>query len=463
MLFSYTARDKSGKEVSGTIEATSKLEAADKIFNEKNLTVISLEKTDAVTNKKTDQSGAKKAKLSLAENATKIHIGQAEASQKSGTIVTEKKKIKSIKDILDWLNDLSIEYSSVSVKDKVIFFRLLSVMINAGLPIIKALLILRDQTKNPKLQKILVEVSESVEHGDSLSTALAEYPEVFSDAEIGIITAGEVSGQLNEILINLASETEKNANLKGKIKSAMIYPIVILTILIGVMIVVMTLVIPKMAELFTGAGVDLPATTQFLINLSSWFVGSTLFVPNWLLFILTIVGFFLGVGAWKKTKTGKYLWDRLMLKLPIFGELNMKVALTGFSRQLSSLSASGVSIIRALEIVASAVGNEVYRRRILEVKEEVERGIPIHEAIANDKLFPNLITSMIAVGEQTAQLDTVTKKVADFYEEEVDTFVKNLSTIMEPFIIVVVGILVGGLVAAIMQPIMQIADVASQG
>ncbi len=463
MQFKYTARDTAGKETTGTIEAESKLAAADKLFNEERLTVVNLDKISTETEKDTAKPPKdKKPALVEDEKKTRLHIGKAEEK----VIINDSKpdkKIQSLHDLGAAIDDYLMEYTKISVKEKVIFFRLLAVMINAGLPIVKSLKILSRQGDNKRFQKMLMDVAETVESGESFSSALTEYDTVFNESEIGVIASGEASGQLNQILTDLANESEKSAALKSKIKGAMIYPAVILIILVLVTIVVMTAVIPKLADLFLGAGVELPATTMFLINTSNWFVDSTLFVPNWLVFILAIFGTFFAIKTWKRTTSGKMLWDRLMLKLPLFGkELHMKIALADFTRQLSTLTASGISIVRALDISADAVSNEVYRQRIRDIREDVEQGVPINESIANDtSVFPDLVVSMIAVGEQTAQLGEVTKKIASFYEEEVDRFVDNLSKIMEPVIIVVVGLMVAGLVMAIMQPIMSIADVAA--
>jgi type IV pilus assembly protein PilC len=444
MLFQYTARDKNGKEVTGTIEAASKLEAADKLFNQQSLNVVNVEKAE----------GKSALASVVAETAEKLYIGKSEE-------YIAKKQIAAAKGMIEGLNDYLIGHTKITPQDKAVCFRLLAVMINAGLSIIKSLKILSEQTDNKRLQNILREVGNHVETGSSFSGALSDHKDVFNDAEIGMIASGEASGQLNKTLNDLAIETEKSANLKSKIHSAMIYPGVVLTVLVLAVILVMTLVIPSLSELFTGAGVELPIITRLLVSASNWFISSTLFVPNWLLVILVMVGAFLFIQAWKSTAKGKYTWDGLMLRLPIFGLLMKKVALASFARQLALLSSSGVAIIRSLEITANAVGNEVYKRRLLEVKEEVERGVPIHKVIEGDKLFPSLVVSMIAVGEQTAQLGNVADKIATFYDEEVATFVKNLSTIMEPMIIVIVGAMVAGLVAAIMMPIMQIADIAS--
>lgn len=441
MKFNYTARDKNGKEVNGSITAASKLEAADKLFNEKQLNVVSLEQTE----------GAKKDKKEEEKKA-----GIIQEPEVSSPVVSAPQSF------VDKINHWLAVHSKVQAKDKAVVFRLLAVMINAGLSIVKALKILAQQNENPKMKLVLSDIASKVESGISFSDGLRHYSEIFLESEIGMIEAGEASGQLNKTLVNLATETEKSSSLAKKIKSAMIYPVVVLMVLTGAIFLVMTMVIPKLGELFEGAGAELPAATQMLINISNWFVATHILVPNWLLLILAIIAVVIFIAYWKKTTVGKLQWDRLMLHIPIFGELNRKAALASFSRQLALLSESGVAIVRSLEITANAVGNEVYRLRLLDVKADVERGVAIHKNIEGDKLFPDLVVSMIAVGEQTAQLGTVTQKIAAFYDEEVETFVKNLSTIMEPMIIVTIGVLVGGLVAAIMQPIMDITDIAAQ-
>lgn len=467
MLFYYIARTAAGQEVSGTIDAVSKLEAADKLFNEQKLNVVSISDSGtpvypAVTPaQKQEQPTANPGITIGKQDATRIHIGEAQAF----TTVASKQKvaIKDVKSAFQAVDDFLIEYTPINIKEKVVFFRLLSVMINAGLPIVKALRTLANQTENKKLKRILEEVTERVEEGSGFSKALSEYRDVFTEAERGVIAAGEASGQLNKALLDLALSTEKSANLAGKIKSAMIYPAIIIAVVIGVVIVVMTLVVPKIADLFSTANVELPFTTRVLIASSNWFVDSTLFVPNWILLPVVCIGLYLGLKSWRATPNGRFLTDSFLLKLPIFGVLFKKIAITTFAHQISTLTAAGISIIRSMEITKNAVNNEVYRRVLADVKEDIERGIPIHESIKSEpELFPSLVVHMIAVGEQTAQLSAVTSKISDFYDQEIDEFVKNLSTIMEPLIIVVVGGLVGIIVTAIMQPIMMISDVASQ-
>lgn len=448
MQFDYTAKTADGKTVTGRIDAPSKLAAADKLYAEQQLTVMELVGTDA------ESRNAATGKVAFGSETASM----APAAAGPGFV-------ERLGSFFANLNEIIIDMSGVPSKEKVIFFRLLAVMINAGLPIVKALGLMAEQTKQPRLKKILANVKSDIESGRSLSDALGEYNDVFTDAELGVISSGEASGQLNRALLDLATTSEKSESLKGKIKSALMYPVIILVIVVGVTVVVMTMVVPKLADLFTSAGANLPASTRTLMAMSDWFMSSTMGIPNWLFFFLIIGAIVAGISAFKKSENGKFVWDQLMLRAPIFGTLIQKVALAALSRQLSTLTASGLSIIKALEITANAVGNEVYRRSLLAIRADVESGVSINQAIRQqgaEHLYPPLIVSMITIGEQTAQLSTVMQKVADFYDEEVDTFVKNLSTIMEPMIIVIVGALVGGLVAAIMQPIMQIADVASQ-
>lgn len=352
------------------------------------------------------------------------------------------------------LNDFMIDHSKVKIREKATFFRLLAVMINSGLPLIKSLRTLAvQQEKSPKLSRSLFEMAQAIEGGKSLSESMAIYPEIFNEAQVGMVHAGEASGQLNKTLRELAEDVEKTASLTGKIKGALIYPVAILTLLVVVIFVMMVAVIPQLTKLFSQTGRELPLATQILINVSS-------FSQNyWPVILLGAVLMIAGVAVWKKTRGGKYIWDYMMIKLPIFGALLQKAALSRFSRSLSSLMSSGVPIIKAIEITANAIGNEVYKRRLVLTAEDMRRGIPMAENMAESKLFPTLLVNMIEVGEQTAQLETVTLKVAQFYDEEVDTVVQALTKIMEPLIIVIIGVTVGGLVAAIMLPIIQLTNI----
>jgi type IV pilus assembly protein PilC len=360
------------------------------------------------------------------------------------------------------LNEQIIDMSPVGIKDKVIFYRLLATMINAGVSLVKSLQILGDQFENPKMQKLCRKIQRDLEEGFSLGDALKKFSDTFETAELGMISAGEVSGRLNTVLLTLADKVEESSKIRGKIKGAMMYPMAIIIVICIVLAAVLILVIPGMKDTFEKGGAELPGSTKLLITMSDGLVGSTLGIPNAILVILSVVAFVVGVKVWKKTKEGKYHWDNLMLHLPVFGTMNRKMVLMQFCQSLSNLSSSGVSITKSLEITSNTVGNEVYRRRILYIKEDVQQGIPIADNIReNKKMFPVMLTAMIEVGEKTAELGKICNKVAEFYKEEVETMVKTLSSLMEPIIIVVIGGVVGFIVAAIMQPIMMMSEVAA--
>jgi len=359
------------------------------------------------------------------------------------------------KDSFQRLNGWLIAHSKIKIADMASFFRLLAVMMNAGLPLIRSLDTLGAQTeKSPKLSKTLHELARSIEGGKSLSISMEQYPDVFSEAQIGAIKAGEASGQLNKTLRDLAVEVEKSAAITGKVKGAMVYPIGIMLILIGVIFLMMVMVVPQITQLFSSTGNELPLPTQILIGISDFSVA------YWPVIVAAGIGFMVGFLAWKRTPNGRYLWDLLLINLPIFGNLVKKSTLSKFAHSFGNLLSSGVPIIKSIEIVAKAVGNEVYKRRFLLTAEDMKSGIPMAENLSSSKLFPTMLVNMIEIGEQTAQLESVTAKIADFYDDEVTNAVNALTKIMEPLILVIVGGVVGGLVAAIMLPIIQLTNVA---
>ncbi len=385
----------------------------------------------------------------------------AEAAENAGKILL-KQRVSTIKytgnpliDTFKRVNEFLIDHTKIKIKDKAVFYRLLAVMLNAGLPLIKSLRTLGVQSeKNPRLSKILFSCATSIEGGKSLSEAMNDYPDVFGDAEIGMVKAGEASGQLNKTLKSIAAEEEKTASITGKVKGAMTYPIVILTLLLVAITLMMILVVPQLTRLFTQSSRDLPLPTRVLIGLSDFAIN------YWPFIIAGIALSFIGFGAWRKTRGGRYILDYIKINLPIFGPIFRKTALSKFARGFANLMGSGVPIIKSIEIVSHSIGNEVYKRRLVLTAEDMRRGIPMAENMSNSKLFPKMLVNMIEVGEQTAQLENVMVKVADFYDEEIDTVVASLTKIMEPLILVIIGLVVGGLVAAIMLPIMQLTDIA---
>ncbi|MBU1683039.1 type II secretion system F family protein [Patescibacteria group bacterium] len=393
---------------------------------------------------------------------TSIHIGAK--APVGPTAFEPKKAIRSGKklNIIEQLNYYLALLTPIKTADKVSFFRLLATMINAGISIVKALDILAEQTENVHMKKVVKGLVEKIESGNSFSEAMSEYHDVFSEAQIGMVESGEASGRLNQTLLQIATETEKSAALVSKIKSAMIYPAVIFVLMIGAGFAVMTYVMPRIKEMFESLGGQLPVSTVALINLSDFLVSTTLGVSNslWLVVaIIAIIGIFLW---WKKTKLGAMLWAKAVLKFPVFGKLSKKVALARFCRGLSTMIASGISIIKALNITATSVGNPVYERRIRQIADDVKQGITMAENMKDDtKHFPTMVVGMVGVAEQTAQIDSITGKLADYYEEEVSDTVKGLSALIEPMILVVIGGAVAFLVISVMLPILSASDLAT--
>lgn len=297
------------------------------------------------------------------------------------------------------------------------------------------------------LERFLKELRE----GKTLSECLDMYPSSFAAAEVWVVRSGEKTGKLNDVLTSLADQIEKVASISGKLKAALIYPAMIMVVVVGVIMVMMTMVVPKLLEIFDDKSA-LPPSTQTLIFISGFFRN------YWFLIILFGIIVTVWVSFWKKTDTGKYNYDNLILGVPIFGWIIKKVILSKFARVFSWLIGSGVSVVESLRIVADAVGNEVYRQRILLLAENVKQGMKIWESLDGDKLFPDIMIQMIQVGEQTAKLDTTVIKVADFYDEQVDNTIGSINKLLEPFIIVFLAIVVGFIAIAIMQPIMNLAD-----
>lgn len=396
-----------------------------------------------------------------------IHIG-AKTSAKEEEVKEQEKKAfveeaPKPTGLMDKINDYLANLTPIKNEDKVSFFRLLATMINAGISIVKSLKILKGQTENPHFKKIIADLAYKIESGKSFSESLATYSEYFTDAQVGMVESGEASGRLNQTLLQIAQETEKSAALTSKIKGAMIYPITVILIMMGAGFAIMTFVMPKIKDMFENMGADLPGMTVAMIKMSDFLVGKTMGLPNALVVVITFVALVFTFLWWKKTKLGRYLWAEAVLHFPVFGKMTKKVALARFCRGLSTMISSGISIIKALRITAASVGNPVYEKRINQIADDVKQGIPMGENMKDDeKHFPTMVVGMISVAEQTAQVDTITEKLADFYEDEVNDTVKNLSALMEPIIIVILGVSVAFLVMAVMLPILQSSDLASQ-
>jgi type IV pilus assembly protein PilC len=353
------------------------------------------------------------------------------------------------------INIFLLKFQHIKVKEKVIFYRLLSTMLNAGMPLLKGIWVLERQEKNIVFKNMLQRFLTELKEGKTLSECMDFYPASFSTAETGVVRSGEKTGKLNEVLTSLAEQVEKIASISGKLKAALIYPGMIMVVVVGVIMVMMTVVVPKLLEIFEDKA-SLPASTQLLIFLSHFFTN------YWYLIILGIVIIFVWISFWKKTDGGKYNYDNIILSIPVFGAVIKKVILSKFARVFSGLIGSGVSVVESLKIVADAVGNEVYRQRILLLAENVKQGMKIWESLDGDKLFPDIMIQMIQVGEQTAKLDQTVVKVAEFYDEQVDNTIGSINKLLEPFIIVFLAVVVGFIAIAIMQPIMNLADTVAE-
>ena len=359
------------------------------------------------------------------------------------------------KSTISSLNDFIASMQTIKVKEKLVFYRLLATMTNAGLSLVKSIIVLRDQEKNPVFKKILSVFIEELRSGKTLSECLSLYPNSFDDSEIWIIWSGEKTWKLNEVLVDLADQIEKMSSITWKLKSAMIYPAFIIIVVTWVLMIMMIVVVPKLLDIFEDKS-TLPMSTQTLIAISDFLSA------YWPFIIWFFTLFVVFIKIWKKTPWWKYLYDNFIFKIPIFGWMTQKLILSRFSRVLSWLVWSWVSIVASFQIVSEAVWNEVYRQRILLLKEDVQQWIKIWEALDGDRLFPQMMVQMIQVWEQTAKVDETVLKVADFYDEEVDNIITTLNKLLEPLIIVFLAVIVWWMAMAIMQPIMNLANTVSQ-
>jgi type IV pilus assembly protein PilC len=340
----------------------------------------------------------------------------------------------------------------VTTKDISLATRQLATMIDAGLPIVQCLDILAQQSESKLLCKTVSTVKKDVEGGSTLADALRKHPKIFDDLYVNMVEAGEAGGILNTILNRIALFIEKANRLKKKVKGAMIYPCAIVCVAVIVVAVLMIFVIPVFAELYGGMGKELPLPTQICINISNWFVA------YWYVLVAALTGVFMGISFYYKTPHGRMNIDRLMLRMPIIGDLLRKVAVARFSQNMSLLLSSGVPILDGLAITGKTAGNKVVEKAILESRISISQGKTVAEPLRDSKIFPPLVCQMVAVGESTGGLDTMLKKVAELYEEEVDDAVNNLTAMMEPMIMVVLGVILGGLVIAMYLPIFQMGS-----
>lgn len=392
--YNYLVKDPSGKTVTGTVEATSS-SAAGSILQERKYVVISL---------------------------------------------TEQRELKG-------LTQLLAHFRGVSLGEKTIFARQLSTMISSGLPLTDALGILRAQSESDRMIQVLGEMTADIQGGMALSKSMAKYPDVFTKVTIALVEAGEASGKLDVLLDQLADNMEKERDFQTKTRGAFVYPAIVFLAMGVVFIIMITTVIPRLTSIYADIGTELPLSTRILIGISDLIIGGW-----WIgLLLLGAVGY--GIFRYIQTEKGKHQVGLLTFKVPVFGKLNKEAEMARFSRTLGLLVGAGIPITQALEIVAAAMGNVLYRDAILAAEKQVEKGIPLSVPIKADPNFPPLIAQMIAVGEETGKMDEILVKVASFFETQAEQSVKNLSAAMEPIIMIVLGVAVALLVLSIITPI----------
>lgn len=399
--FAYKVRDRSGKVISGAIEAESAQAVASKL---RSMGYIVLE-------------------------------------------ISEKKEAFSF--------SLSFR-KKVKLKDLTVFSRQFATMINSGVSITRALAILAEQTDNPTLAEVIRQLRKDVEAGLSLSEALAKHDKIFPPIFVNMTRAGEAGGVLDEVLLRLAEHFEKDAAIRGRVKSALTYPVAVLVFSLLIATAMIVFVVPTFMNMFESLGGNLPAATQMLVNLSNFVRG------RWYIIIGTIVGIIYLYKFLNKTEKGKFFFDSIKLKLPIFGMLIKKMSLSKFSRTFSTLVASGVPILQAMDIVADTAGNEVVAKAIREARSSIKEGESISKPLSKSPVFPPMVVQMISIGEETGALDTMLKKIADFYDEEVSAMVESLTSLLEPILMIFLGILIGGIVIALYLPMFSIISVMNQ-
>ncbi len=413
--FKYEALDDSGDRVDGNVKAASKQDAIDKVHN------MGYVPTEVV---QTEDMGGRGASAGAEE-------------EEEG-----------------WFSWLNVSFGGVSSKQLTQFTSQLATLINAGLPIVRSLKILTNQMKKSQLKSISEAVSEDVEQGSSLSEAMSKHPKAFSGLYVNMIKAGEAGGVLDTILQRLAEYMEKAEEMKRKILSASIYPAAVLSFAVLIVICIMYFIIPRFKSIFEKiAGGDLPTVTQYLLNFSNFISGG-----GWVLILAIPIVFWGGLKLIRMSRTGREYLDRLKLNMPLVGDLYRKTITTQFCRTFGTLTASGVPILDALEIVRGSISNEVVSNAIGEVHESIRGGETIAEPLEQTDVFDDIVVNMIDVGEETGELDEMLLKIADNYEDQVDAAVEGLMSLLEPALIIIMGLIIGFIVMALFLPLISIMN-----
>jgi len=342
----------------------------------------------------------------------------------------------------------------VTAEDIAIFARQLATMLTAGIPMVQAFEIIGVGHDKPAMQKLVLAIKSDIETGNALNQALAKHPLYFDDLFVNLVEAGEHAGALETVLDKIATYKEKTEALKKKIKKALFYPAAVLAVAVIVTVILLVFVIPQFESLFKGFGADLPTFTQFVIELSRWMQDN-----GWILLGVVVAAALTFRYFYKRSRPMRQFIDRMSLQIPVIGPILKKAAIARFSRTLATMFGAGVPLVEAMKSVAGATGNIVYQDAVLRMRDEISTGLRMQRAMENTGLFPNMVVQMIAVGEESGSLDEMAAKVADFYEADVDAAVDGLSSLLEPLIMVILGVLVGGLVIAMYLPIFKLGAV----
>lgn len=344
----------------------------------------------------------------------------------------------------------------VKLKHLTVFARQFATMINSGVSITRALSILAEQTENQTLATVIKQLRKDVESGLSLSEALSKQEKIFPPIFVNMARAGEAGGVLDEVLIRLADHFERETGLRSRVKSALTYPVAVFVFSLIIAFVMITFIVPVFMNMFSSLGGELPGATKMLVNLSNFIR------TKWYLLIAGLLGIFYGYKAFSGTEKGRYLIDSLKLKLPVFGSLSRRMAIAKFSRTLATLIASGVPILQALDIVADTAENAVVTKAVHKSRSSIKEGESISEPLSKTSVFPPMVVQMISVGEETGSLDNMLKKIADFYDEEVTATVDSLTSLLEPILMIFMGIMIGGIVISLYLPMFQVITVLNK-
>lgn len=363
----------------------------------------------------------------------------------------------SQRSVFQRLDDMFIDRMRVSIEEKAYFFHLMAVMLDAGLPILKCLKVLAFRTSHRRFRRVINTLAYNVEHGKKLSDSMSKFPDVFSESEIGIIRSGEAVGHLDQMLFKLSDQLEKDRTLTQKIVSMLWYPGIVLTVLVIVAAILIVFVIPTLKGLFEASGVELPLFTQIFITISD------VIAVYWWLVLLIFIALYAMFSTYISTEYGRFKWDYIKLTIPVIGEIMRKTIIARFVLLLSVLVESGLPINRSLEIIAAALGNDVYRRKILQVKDKVEAGQKISDNLDDASLlFPDTVVNMLNIGEGSASIGVIADKLATHYMRDVDSSIKRLTTIFEPLVLLFVALFVALVAVSVLLPLFSFGEVITQ-